>query len=1025
MNALQRLELLSEHAELVQVIPTLKGMAKLDSLERLSEIVELLGGKVQDEAPTPEQNIAKGKQAMQSVITNHQDVKHAMYRDDIGWIDFVWGEVGEIKPNGKTKGGKGISHIIEARMRKNQLSYDEVISMLNNEIVNAISQGVVTDRVEENNEIKLKLDNNGFRAVLLKEQENNAWLLTGFELSEDESGKVHSKTTPTEHQSYTSRTDAGASDKDTIPQNDNDVNSGALSQVNSDKPQEIDVSAIDTDLSSYLAKHDNLQSATHEFFKDHLKGKVIKTVIGDVHILGSSWKHKLKQGIHKDELKAKAIPFIPQILSQGKYEQDRDKYKERTDVYVAFHAFFKEVQIDDELVGVRLLVGERENNEYEFVVYNAYPNAQMDALKNPNLSDTGNARAVLGFDNILLDEADDVNDEYDDVEFDDSTASLFDGLMLDDLGLDGVLFDDIEDDTDGWNIQIISITPIQSKEQALFGKTKPVDRNKLYNAGLRLVYADDYSMWSNGHILVKENVSDELIAQASNAKKMPVSQLERVIPAKNTQFKLADLATTTNGKKTQLAVLQDEQGNELAVNKSYLQFFIKEFGNGLEYWTNGLDASPIAIYKGGELVGLIMPMQNTQYEKHSEQEPKQDKPVISELVNPYDESQVQAKLDKVKQEYENFGEKSLSPYEKMPANGITVELANARQFLLDKVLKGKDKNVIFTFTDENGNMAYKVGADTRANRSKLINAFGEIDSTKLPNEQLYGQVNGGNIASAKILERLGYQINHTEKDTFYPKNTLPVKNQVYQIDLHGNKGVYLFVGIDNKQQLKDEAELRFLDLESDYLMSMGANRYDELMNAGKIVKVDDMATITKLVNHNAKKEHSIYQTRANGTMIKVFAVGNRYRIETYKNKDDRYPNSHTVNDKDEATAYLQREKENYPALKFITGVENLLDREIGSDKADESQKPEHSPSNEDSAGALMQNEQENTMNEQQNPNYTQSDIDYLQSIINGTLDLDTVDMDKMIEIGEKDEHDPMYEQALQVVSDYLDKMTAV
>lgn len=49
---------------------------------------------------------------------------------------------------------------------------------------------------------------------------------------------------------------------------------------------------------------------------------------------------------------------------------------------------------------------------FEFVVYNAYPNAQMDALKNPNLSDTGNARAVLGFNNIVLIEADDVNDEY-------------------------------------------------------------------------------------------------------------------------------------------------------------------------------------------------------------------------------------------------------------------------------------------------------------------------------------------------------------------------------------------------------------------------------------------------------------------------------------------------------------------------------------------------------------------------------------------------------------------------------------
>lgn len=59
----------------------------------------------------------------------------------------------------------------------------------------------------------------------------------------------------------------------------------------------------------------------------------------------------------------------------------------------------------------------------------------------------------------------------------------------------------------------------------------------------------------------------------------------------------------------------------------------------------------------------------------------------------------------------------------------------------------------------------------------------------------------------------------------------------------------------------------------------------------------------------------------------------------------------------------------------------------------------------------------------QNPNYTQADIDYLQSIIDKAIDLETVDMDKMIEIGEKDENDPLYAQALQIVSDYLDEMS--
>lgn len=58
-----------------------------------------------------------------------------------------------------------------------------------------------------------------------------------------------------------------------------------------------------------------------------------------------------------------------------------------------------------------------------------------------------------------------------------------------------------------------------------------------------------------------------------------------------------------------------------------------------------------------------------------------------------------------------------------------------------------------------------------------------------------------------------------------------------------------------------------------------------------------------------------------------------------------------------------------------------------------------------------------------NLKYTQDDIDYLQSIIDKAIDLETVDYDRLIEIGEKDEHDPMYEQVLQVMSEYEDEMT--
>ena len=55
-------------------------------------------------------------------LNNQKDVTYAMYRQDLGWVDFVWGDVGIIKATGKTKGGKGIAHILEARQRKDGLT---------------------------------------------------------------------------------------------------------------------------------------------------------------------------------------------------------------------------------------------------------------------------------------------------------------------------------------------------------------------------------------------------------------------------------------------------------------------------------------------------------------------------------------------------------------------------------------------------------------------------------------------------------------------------------------------------------------------------------------------------------------------------------------------------------------------------------------------------------------------------------------------------------------------------------------
>ena len=58
------------------------------------------------ERPAVNENIRRGRAAMEKVIAEHTDVMDAMYRDDLGSISFLWGEPGR---GPKFKGGAGVS----------------------------------------------------------------------------------------------------------------------------------------------------------------------------------------------------------------------------------------------------------------------------------------------------------------------------------------------------------------------------------------------------------------------------------------------------------------------------------------------------------------------------------------------------------------------------------------------------------------------------------------------------------------------------------------------------------------------------------------------------------------------------------------------------------------------------------------------------------------------------------------------------------------------------------------------------
>lgn len=141
-------------------------------------------------------NIRRGKEAMTKALSDKTTVHRAMFRTGMGWVDFVWGDVGgDVKSNGQRPGEKGIAHIIEARQRKDGLTEKETIALLDR-IVETIARGSEVKRREFDGHQRVDLGYNGVLATLVKNPGSNAWLLTGFEIRESDDNRV-GKDSPT------------------------------------------------------------------------------------------------------------------------------------------------------------------------------------------------------------------------------------------------------------------------------------------------------------------------------------------------------------------------------------------------------------------------------------------------------------------------------------------------------------------------------------------------------------------------------------------------------------------------------------------------------------------------------------------------------------------------------------------------------------------------------------------------------------------------------------------------------------
>ncbi len=153
-----------------------------------------------------EANIKRGRDAMTKALLDKTSVHRAMFRNGLGWVDFVWGdEGGKIKKSGKRPGAKGIAHILEARQRKDDLSKSEAEKMLFN-LVDTVAKGEEVTRYEQGNSINISLVEDRFRVYLAKNKGSNAWIVTGFEDFEpDSDGSGQDAPPPTRPESTLTR----------------------------------------------------------------------------------------------------------------------------------------------------------------------------------------------------------------------------------------------------------------------------------------------------------------------------------------------------------------------------------------------------------------------------------------------------------------------------------------------------------------------------------------------------------------------------------------------------------------------------------------------------------------------------------------------------------------------------------------------------------------------------------------------------------------------------------------------------
>ena len=143
------------------------------------------GRHLQVDLDIEEDNIRDGKAAVKKLLEEAQTssdpegliIKNAMYRSDLGFIDFKWGTPGK---GNRYKGGYGISHILEKRNAENGRG-----NIVLDKIVQAIAKAEDAELQHSNNlsgeHNRVRLHYGDTTVILSKDPGENHWLLTGWE----------------------------------------------------------------------------------------------------------------------------------------------------------------------------------------------------------------------------------------------------------------------------------------------------------------------------------------------------------------------------------------------------------------------------------------------------------------------------------------------------------------------------------------------------------------------------------------------------------------------------------------------------------------------------------------------------------------------------------------------------------------------------------------------------------------------------------------------------------------------------